>query len=296
MSERIDFSNLSLAHIQEDPSILYRIGDGVLPKMGEAFGFELDTRPNADNMGSFVGEIGPKSTMRDNEAQVEARLADAVPTAKKLVVMSGIMKPVNGGLWKPEQNTPDDAALVLMCGVPRWNARGVELAINAPQTDVYIAAGSRKMKSANELSDKGVQSFITENDTTPKEYEYFERNFKEKLESAGKNVTILRSEKTSSWDLLPDLFARHPELLERHLAATRVANGARIMALQLRLAARTINPNFDNQDSPQMSALSDKIRLAGTKRNAANPAQFQSPVTAIRQIPVLAKEALSQTF
>lgn len=289
-NESLDFSNVSLANVQQNPNVVYELGDGVIPKMAQEFGFELDDRANPDNMGKLIGVVGPKATLRDNKTI----LKDAIPTAAGWVEDSAIMKPVDGGLWTPDIPTPQDASLVLMGGVPNWIRRSTERAINSPQTDVVIAAGGRVMESGSDLANSDVKEFIADNDRSPTEAEFFDRYHRESLEAAGKSVTLFSSEAAGSADILSELFAQHPELLEQKLAAVRVANAARTMALQLRLAAKTAHAGFDGQDAPQMFAISDKIALAKTPEQAANPAEFQSPVTALRQIPVLAKELLSQ--
>lgn len=291
------FERLSLGEVQEDPAVVLRVGSGVIPEIAEQFmpeDFRLEVTP--ESMGEVIRKTGPKSTMRDYEAVVEATLADAIPTAYEWVKRSGIMVPINRGLWDPDEMAPEDAVLVIMAGVPNWVRRSVERAIIAPQEEVIIAAGGRVMNSETDLKNPDVQAYIQEKGTPPTEAEHIENLHRQALEEAGKRVRVLNTDKISSWDILPETFKHFPDLVDRNVAAVRVNNAALAMALQIRLAGRAITRLFDAQDNPQLSAVSDDIALARTKEETTRPKDFQSPVTAVRQIPVLGKEFLSQTF
>ena len=291
-----DFSTVRLEQVYNNPNIVYELGKGVIPELATAFGIELDEQANPDNMGALIDAIGPKKTLRDNETQVESVLEDAVPTAANWVDDSGIMVPIDRGLWQPEQSTPEDTALIVMGGVPNWIRRSAMRAIDAPQTDVVIAAGGRVMNRPTDLANEFVQEFIGKNQRKPTESEFFDRYYKEVLEQAGKNVSIVKSDATFSHEVFRDMFndKKLQGLIDRNLAGVRVANAALAMALQIRLAGRELDPGFDSEDDPQMFAISDEFPLARTKEDAKKPNEFQSPVTALRQIPVAAKELLNQ--
>lgn len=305
-NESLNFGNVSLEHLRpvpgqecepgqllNGPNIVYGLGNGVIPKIAEAFRFELDEQANPDNMGELIRLVGPNAAMYKNAVLVEAALEDAVPTAAGWVEDSGIMTPVNHGLWKPSEQTPEDAVIVMTGAVPGWCARMVRRALEAPQKDVVVAVGSRVMNTPSDLASDLVQEFIEDKKREPKEFEFFKRFYKEDLE-AKKKVTILESEEVGSTGILRDLFAEHPGLLDRKIAAVRVANAARMLALQIRLAATAVRPEFDSKEMPQMYAVSDEFLLAQDALEDKRRTEFQSPVTALRQVPVVAKELLSQ--
>ncbi len=291
------FERLALGEVQEDPKIVLHVGDGVITEIAEQFmpaDFQMEATP--ESLGEVIGKTGPKSTMRDNEARVESTLADALPTALGWVERSGIMVPINRGLWNPEEVAPEDAVLIIMAGVPNWVRRSVERTIKAPQEEVIIAAGGRVMDSETDLKNTDVQAHIEKMGTPPTEAEHLENLYRKTLEEAGKKVRILKTDAVSSWQILPETFRQFPDLIDRNVAAVRVNNAALTMALQLRLAGRTITRSFDTQDNPQLSAISDDIALARTKDETTRPKEFQSPITTVRQIPVLGKEFVSQTY
>jgi hypothetical protein len=280
------------------PEKLYEVADGIIPKLADAFSYELDAYPNATNIGRLIGAIGPKETLRDNVTGVEQVLGseDAIGLAHKFVVQSGIMDKVDGGLWLPNQKAPDDATMVVMGGVPRWARRSLDVAVDSPQEDLVIIGGPRRMDNASDVGDVVVQQLTQSNEVAPTEGEFL----KELIEGeyadalASKRVHLFMADHSASSGLLQQFFERNPHYADRQLIAIRVANAALTFAYQLRLAARYVNPHFDTELRHQMYARSDEIQLATTKEQINDPAHYQSPVSAIRQIPVLAKEILSQ--
>ncbi len=123
MAEQIDFSEVALSDIKQDPRIIYRLGNGVLPEIAEAFGVELAEIPDVDNLGTLVGAIGPNKTLRDNITGVEAVLSEAsLDISRDWVERSGIMAPLDRGLWNPDQQSPESSVAVLMGGVANWMA------------------------------------------------------------------------------------------------------------------------------------------------------------------------------
>lgn len=304
MSEQIDFSTVSLRDVRDNPQVIYDIGKGlepddigVLPEIAEAFQAELSEIPDAQNLGQLVGAVGPAKTLRDNETGVETTLAKApIEISRDWVVRSGIMRPLDRGLWDAETPAPADSVKIGQGAVMNWQDRFATVMESVAPSEVVLISGNRRMDTKTEIREANIGIFRLETGRVPTEAEYAERFIAPRLRKVGHTVTELAFNTKDGAEIIRGMFEEKPELLERQLTAVRVANAGLPLALQIRRVAREIKPDFDDEANPQMFAMTDEIHLAENKAETKDAKNNQSPVSALRQAVVVAKELIDQTF
>jgi hypothetical protein len=92
-------------------------------------------------------------------------------------------------------------------------------------------------------------------------------------------------------EIMQRLLDDNPHLLNQRVAMARVANAGIIMAIQLRDAARKINPDFDaDPENPQVFVVTDSFPVARTEKQDKNAAKYQKAATGLRQLVLTAKK------
>ncbi len=148
------------------------------------------------------------------------------------------------------------------------------------------------MGTKTEVDNPNVADFISKFDREPTEAEYADRYIKESLQTLGHMVVLSAVDSGDGSEVIRTLIEQNDELVNTRVTAIRVANAGLPLALQIRREARKKTKKFDTEENPQMFVITDTVQIARTSEQVAKPYEFQSPVTALRQVAVVAKELI----
>jgi hypothetical protein len=297
---RRDFSTFELG------DNVYELASGLLPEIAECLDVQLGDEPSSDDMFNLVGKLGKNKVLRNNEPVTAIDLE----TAADLLNRSGVQKPLNRSLWTPDfQVDPDGGFIIVTGAVANWQDRTAKLVANGIKAGTlskttHIITGSRVMgtKPGSEQSNPNVQAFLEEKGKYPTETQYAERYVIPKVKDAGGDV-ILTSYDTDSGDKIAANFAKEANFSAdseeqrtmfidgSQVTFARVANAGIQLAVQFRKAIREhVSPDFDGyRHLPEVFVVTDGFPIARTPEEVADPANFQSPYTGLRQAVLTAK-------
>ncbi len=275
---------------------VHKLAGGVIPDIAERLQFDLPEEPNVEALGRLVGEIGKNKVLRNNAEVQGVSLDEAV----EFVERSGVQKQLARSLWTPEIELPSDPdALVITGGVLNWMRRTADLLVAerdrfGSNPTVYALAGSREMNSPTEIGSTFVTEYKHAFGAYPDEGDYMKLETIPPLAGSGYD-TKFWSLDTQNGDEIARRFVSGEDFSNTAggrgtMVAARVANAGVQLALQMRKAARERYPQFDLYSTrPQMFVLTDTFPLATNSDEIKNPAEFQSPFTALRQVALTAK-------
>ncbi len=271
---------------------VYELAGGLLPEIADNFDIELGGEPNAEQIGSLVGVLGKNKVLRENE-EVQAI---SLEQAAEYVERSGVQLSLDRSLWSPHGESTEDVDRFVVTGaVANWQDRTAKLLLEHMAADpkpanAYLLAGNRLMDTASELANANIQHFQARYDELPTEAAYVENYVAPLLHGAGFSIHMSKFDFGDGDKIAQAFAAENPSLFDgTRITAARVANAGIQLACQLRKAIRESHPEFDQQTDPQMFVMTDSFPIARTRDEVANPKEFQSPFTALRQVALTAK-------
>jgi len=269
---------------------VYELAGGVIPEIAAKLGVELGDEPSSEALGELVGKIGKNKVLRENE-DVEAIDRE---TAADFVDRSGVQRALSRSLWTSEPfRLADMDAIVMTGGMANWQDRMVtRLSTHFTKKPIFYVTGERVMDSPTEVTNSNVIALQAENGQYPTESQYAAKVIVPKLIVIGNKATKLLPYETDNGDeLAARLFEDQPELAGQKLLFARVANAGIQLAVQMRKAARQVNPDFDSfSNMPQAFILTDWFtQVARTPDEDKDSLHFQKAHPALRQLAVTAK-------
>jgi hypothetical protein len=278
---------------------VYELAGGVIPEVADRLDITLGSEPNSDDLQNIMSAVGTNKVLRQNE---EITAIDR-PTMVEIVSVSGIQQAISRSLLRPEVHVEYGSvdAILLMGGVANWQDRsaaaipdGLQAGDGRVQTPVYTLAGTRVMDTPTEVKNDNVIALAEQTGNYPTEAKYMAEAIVPKLVKAGYEVIEPEAGQYQSNvgdELLDEFFKLNPALVDQRLAAVRVANAGILMALQVRAAARKVNPNFDSMPEwPNMFVVTDNLPLARTEEQEKDSRNYQKAATALRQLVLTAKK------
>lgn len=281
-----DFSSFELG------DSVHKLAGGVIPEMAELAGVAIGDQPDSETLGELVGKFGKDKVLRNNQ-EVDIPIGRAADLAER----AGVQNPISRSLWTPDLQ-PDKKLTVITGAVANWQDRVASLvAADAPESDagkskVYIPVGKRIMDTGTEKTNPNVSKFFEENGRYPSESEYALHVVAPKLMEAGKHVILAIYDTKDGSEIARNFVSDYSDLFEvpGDINFARVANAGIQLAVQFRQAALARYPEFDSVAyAPRVFVQTDGLRLARTQEEKANPTEFQSPYTALRQVALTAK-------
>ncbi|MEO6760962.1 MAG: hypothetical protein ABI220_01120 [Candidatus Saccharimonadales bacterium] len=290
-----DFSNFQLG------DNVYELGGGVIPDIAERLDFEIGTEPDSDKLGALVKIIGENKVLRENE-EVQAISLDK---AADLVNRSGVQEPLARSLWTPDKSLPSHIDTVIVTGaVANWQDRTASLLVDAVKRgfgadNLYLLSGNREMSSKSEINNQNIIRYYKEYGVYPLESNYATEFVKPMLEEAGYNVTNEAFETGKGDAIAAEFAANHSDVWidDKTVSVARVANAGIQLAVQMQRAARDVNPKFDmDRNNPQLFVQADTRLVASAREQLDDPANYQSPFTAMRQLVLTARYLLKASL
>lgn len=270
---------------------VYRLADGVIPDIAERLDIKLGDEPNSADLQLVMTKVGQNKVLRENQE------VEAISRSEKadLLARSGIQSQLRRSLWTPEvQANPEKVeAIIATGGVANWQDRTAKAirGFKATSVPIYLGAGSRLMNTPTEIRNKNVKRISSKFQRVPTEAEYVSSVISPSLKRAGFDVLASPFETEDGDEILRRLFEINQHLADERLAMARVANAGIIMAIQMREAARAINPDFDTDPkNPQAFVITDTFPIARTKRQDNAPKSYQKTDTGLRQLVLTAKK------
>lgn len=263
---------------------VYDIGNGVVPEMAKAFGYDLTSQPEEGNLGELIGKIGPAKTLQDNIGKVQAVLG-VTDAAREIAIdwvdRSGLLIPVERSYINPDQKVPPSVdKAVISGGVRNWMQRRADLLIKASDHitphRIVLVAGNRIM---NQSEGSDVAEAMTEAN-------YLEKIIAAKLQNIGKFALIdVVKVESGVGDEVMDKVARAVGSTAVSLVISNA--GAWVQnAGQFRRAQQRVGGEYDS-DGTQLFVMSDEFPLARENELAST---HQNPYTALGQIARNAQE------
>lgn len=275
-----DFSDYELS--SKDFSV-YALADGMLPEIATAAQFTLTPEPDAENIGSLIGKVGPDKELQQNIGAVREALGpDAKDQIADWIEKSGILFPVERGFADPTSLPEETDAIVWGGGVANWILRRAALTQRFDPDKVgrvVLPFGNRVMKPTEHQL---VKTFAKEKGRPPKEYEFGRAYVLGSLMTAGftPKPKIIPVGDGNGDRVLDALFEREPQLLDGTITVMGNAPNTIQAAGQLRLAARRADPGFDSTGE-QLFMASDSVPVA---RRGEAAKTHQNPETALGQL------------
>ncbi len=267
---------------------VYELSEGLIPEIADALRIDIGTEPNSEGLQRLMDEVGTKKELRLNpelELDLE-RMADFVESA-------GVQLPLSRSLWSPD--VPADCEhvdkIVIQGGVANWQNRTFDLLSHSFVAPILAIGGNRVMKTPTEIDNPDVVQHREVFGKYPTEFQYMASVVVPTLVNDGRSTLLAGYPSRNASELFRMFLHENPEVVEQNLAVARVANAGIVMALQLRAAAREINPEFDaDPENPQLYVMTDELDVARTEEEVRNPKLFQHPATALRQVVLTAKK------
>lgn len=289
------------------------LAGGVLREIAAVTGSPLDERPTEQQIGDLIGDVGKKRELQENIGQVSQKLdKDATVIMADWVDRSGVLLPVERAFSDPDVPMPKKLGFVVVQSdvVVNWFLRRKDQAqrLDPEEVDEFLlVVGTRKAKPAEHPFIKTIVRdnrqaaglVAEEEEPVPENDEEKERQKKERekyyppaaeyikklqvvegLQAAGFNARLLETGVSKGDEVLNELMAARPELLDGTVMAIGNAPSTIQAAGQLQDAARRVDPNF-NSGGEQLFMRGDTIQVA---RRGEKPATHQNPETALGQI------------
>ncbi|MEK9195987.1 MAG: hypothetical protein AAB914_01325 [Patescibacteria group bacterium] len=185
--ERSNQEILTFANFNPEEHYVYGIGGDVIPQMAQVFGHNLTDKPDVENLGKLIREVGPAKTLQDNIHRVERQIGtndDAIDLARSWVEKSGLLLPVNRSFLDPNETVPSGSdAYIITSGAANWMHRRADTLITEIDCvgiqigRVVLAAGNQQVKGGREDVTDGIT-----------EYWYMKEIIEPKLNEAGIEV------------------------------------------------------------------------------------------------------------
>lgn len=283
---------------------VYELADGLIPEIAERLDFELGPEPDSNELFGLVGKLGKNKVLRANKEVTAIDLNDAAV----LLDRSGVQLALDRSLWTPQIQAGSTGITVATGAVANWQDRTAHLiaaSIEAEKTgkEVHVVTGNRVMgKLESERNNPNVKAFHENEGSYPTETQYATEFVLPVIRRAGGDVT-LTSYHTDKGERLAANFVREanfsadPEVTKTMfqdgspVTFARVANAGIQLAVQFRDAVRSYSsPDFDRYPHlPEAFVLTDEFPIARTEEEKADPVNFQSPYTGLRQAVLTAK-------
>ncbi len=283
-----DFHNFELADLAAGRETAYTLAGGVILEAAERLDVELPAEPSSESLGELVGKLGKNKVLRANE---EVTAIDR-ETAVELVERSGVQKELHRSLWTPGTSADELDYVVMTGAVANWQDRAVlHVQDVVPRdTGVIVATGIRVMDTGTEQQNPHIVDFHEEHGRYPTESEYGLTYVVPELRATQQSIIAETYDTGKGDEIAARLFMDHPFLLKQRVGFVRVANAGIQLAVQMRTAARAIDPRFDaDPENPQVFVLTDAFDLARTAEEEAKPHAHQKAITALRQVALTAK-------
>lgn len=289
-----DFSTFELGNN------VYELADGLIPEIAVYLDVQLADEPNSEDLHRLVGKLGKNKVLRDNNEVTAINLE----TAARLLDRSGVQKPLDRSLWTPERGrSAEEKDLTIITGaIANWQDRTAKLVKTSIETgvlggEVKIVAGNRIMDRPTEKTNTNVQMFFDEEGRYPTETQYaLDFVLPEIGTRIGNGGATLVEYNTDKGDELAANFARdHKKMFDGvnpvPITFARVANAGVQLAVQFRNAIREYaDPTFDeDHDSPEVFVFTDSFPIVRTEEEIADPVNYQSPYSGLRQAVLTAK-------
>lgn len=284
------FGCYSLAAIQEQPDLLYTIGettehDGVLGEIIQSFGLPVPAQLTSESLGEVIHKVAPHKTLQDNIAEARKYLGEgAFDICTDWLQRTHAMAALHGSFCDPTVAAPQQVnTLVFSGGVANWMERRLARAkqVKARHVgQVLLPVGNRAMNPSEHAQ---VDDFVATYDRRPLEAEYMEQFIAPALKTAGFGVIrVIPVESGDSSQILDTLFRQFPELLEPDHQTLVIGNAPSTIqaAGQFRSAARKVDKSYDYRGS-QLFVASDTF-LIGV--DGQPTWQAQNPVSGIGQL------------
>ncbi|MCA9332757.1 hypothetical protein KDA00_02690 [Candidatus Saccharibacteria bacterium] len=296
-----DLSNFELYELSQEPHWVHEVADGVISEIAEVFDVVLSSETNSDELGRLVGAVGTSKVLQENIGQVQEvldREGSAIDIAADWVVRSGVQKALDRSLWTPSLTTPDDAMIIMTGAVANWQDRGAKLLIERVAAGheagfVSYPVGNRLMDSPTEITNPNVVAFHEAYGALPTESQYAEDVVAPRLVENGYDV-FMHAKQMKSGDEIASEFVKsdlnYSSIANGQYVFVRVANAGIQLATQFRKAMKNSRHGFDiGPENPQVYIVTDELPIARTDEQSKDPANFQNPMTAIRQVALTAK-------
>ncbi len=253
------------------------LGDGVLYEVADSLHVDISgVDPDPATLRRLVGALGPKPELRENRDLNDIWTPEQ---AAKLVDRSGVQTALDRGLWTPEQ-TPTNATLVLTGAVANWQDRAANVLLSRnPDGPVIVATGDREMKTKSEATNPHVLNYVEAEGLYPTESIYAAHFILPSLQEAGYDTRHLQLVGVNGDQVATAVAQEFTEVFNDTVAAVRVANAGLQLACQLRKAAKAAN----------MYVITDGFEVATTQEQIDDPANYQNPYTALRQVALTGK-------
>lgn len=280
------FGCYSLHKVQQDPALLYSLGDRVLPEIAESFGYELPDVPTADTLSEMISIAAPHKTLRDNVAYTKQLLGEhALGCCVAWLDRSGVMSPVRGGAFvDPTVAAPQQFETVVWSGgTANWMLRRLAL---TQQLDpnaiarILLPMGNRTMATGEHQL---VRTYANEYGQLPTEAEFALRFIEPALVNAGfGSILPIPVESGHANQILAQLFDEYPDLLDPEHQTLVIGNAPNAVqaAGQFRLAGRAIDTSYDYRGS-QLFFRSDGFPVALHDEPAS---EAQNPISGLGQL------------
>lgn len=258
---------------------VYDLADGILPEIAAAAGFELTPEPDEQNLGAFIGKVGPDKELQKNISVVrEALGANATGQIADWVDRSGIMYPVERGFVHNTKASERAEAIIFTGGVARWMLRRTVHTIGLAPAEVIIPVGNREMKPTEHQLVERYQK--RSGGTLPTEAKFARQYVTRILRAAGLSAKVIPVDSNKGDEIMDGLFAEDPDLLNRRLLVVSNAPNAIQATGELRLAGQRVYKSFDSTGE-QVFMTQDSAPLA---RKGESPKTHQNPETAVGQL------------
>lgn len=284
MSDRLKLSDRNFSNFVggDDP---IKLSDGVVGDLADKVGMPFRDGGSVEELRALIAAIGPNKVLRDNET-LEGLIQ--IREAAELVSRSGLLEELKGrSLWSPDTVAPVGTPVIMSGGVANWMDRTASVVTSTPTERVIVPVGNRVMASSTELTNPNHQQMVERLGRNPTEAEYAQE-IATRLREGHKIVDVFPYETGAGDEIARKFVEDNPELFNGNspIAVARVAGAGIQLAMQMRRAARTINPGFDRKSNPQLFVYTDTIPVARTEEQLRDPAHFQSPYSALRQLAV----------
>jgi hypothetical protein len=284
---------------------VYELAGGLIPEIADRLDFGLSDTPDSGEMFKLVGVLGKNKVLRNNQ---EVTAID-LETAADLLERSGVQDPLDRSLWTPglkltdlDRDGRNEVGFTVLTGaVANWQDRAAQLVAEGiedgslPET-VHVVTGTRVMDTKSDQSNPNVQAFHEEEDRYPTESEYSREFVLPTLALPGATVSLTFYDTDKGERVASNFVTDHKRLFlpvngtRRAITFARVANAGVQLATQFRGAViERVNPDFDNEEVPEVFVRTDDFPIARTEEQKGDPANYQSPYTGLRQAVLTAK-------
>lgn len=287
-----------------------QLGDQVIPEMAEFAAVTLDDSGLVDSLGKLVAAYGTSKVLRENEPPGDLGMTEAADWVKRSGILLPLRRPFittdgSESLDGDEAYVPNN--VVVTGAVANWQDRTAQLLVrtfgsaSGSNARVHIVSGNRLMTSGTELTNPNVKEYLEQHGQEPNEAEYAAQYILPVLEEAGMQTTISAYNESDGATIAQKFIegpigsciiypnADRSREVYGDFAVARVATAGVQLASQFRTAARCEQPSFDRKGALSIYMLTDSLEVAETAEALAQPIEYQSPFTALRQLALTAK-------